>query len=78
MSNHFTYKYVQVMFSMSKHYAVMTCSSSASKTPCILDLRWVVSFTPREKALGTHWMGDWVLESVYMWWQREKSYSCCE
>jgi hypothetical protein len=32
--------------------------------PRILDLgnwgMWVVSFTPRERAPGTHWIGSWV------------------
>jgi len=35
--------------------------------------RWVVSFTLREGASGTHWMAGWVPELFWTWWWRENS-----
>jgi hypothetical protein len=77
--NHiFPKKKVEVKLSLylAKHRVMKMYWRSVGIAPRILDLgtrwRWVVSFTPRERAPGIHWLGGWVgsravLDAVVKW-----------
>jgi len=55
------YTKVKLSLSLTKHHAMKTYWGSEGTATCIPDLgtrwRWVVNFTPRERARGTHYIG---------------------
>jgi hypothetical protein len=55
---------VKLSLCLTKHQAMKTYWGSGGIAPRILDLgtrwRWVVSFTSRERAPVTHWIGGWL------------------